>query len=214
MRLLLLLGLVGVVGFVLAVGMVGCGESVEGIETVTVTETVVETPSPPPTETEPPVPDDSGVTESEETEPDGKRVERRFGGVGVDGDIAFSVKGWRRVESVSQGQFSPTVRPAKGAAFVEVTVSYENRGKKAVSPFCGGQGATLIDEQDRNFDPDSDVAIFRPGSKICDDLQPGFKRTDVLVFEIPASAKENSVAVFNSSEDDDFLNESYVIFAP
>jgi hypothetical protein len=206
-----LLSVAGALGSATAFALAGCGGSNEASETVTVTVTVTAQATTP-TQT---VPDDSAATTATTEEPPAskKQIERSFGGVGADGDVAFSVKSWRRVSSVLQS-YESAKTPVAGAAFVEVTVSYENRGKKALSPFCGGQGAILIDEDDRNFNPKSEIAVGRPGSKICDELQPGFKRTDVLVFEIPKSARENSIAVFDPNESDDFLNETYVIFAP
>ena len=106
------------------------------------------------------------------------RTERRFGGTGIDGEIAFSVTGWREASQVSQEYDSP-VAANSGARFVEVTVTIENKGK-VVWIVCGQSGSVLVDSEDRNFEPD-DAQLYYPGNDSCgDDLQPGFKRTETL----------------------------------
>jgi hypothetical protein len=183
-----------------------CGETKETVRTVERTVVVTTTVE------APPAADSATSTSTTPTQNTG-RTERSFGGVGIDEGIAFRVTGWETVTSVPQEYDNP-VHPVAGAKFVLVTVNWSNKTKTAADPFCGGQGAVLIDSEDRNFEPKSSEQISIPGNDICEDLQPGFQRTDKLLFELPNSAKPGSIALWNSDSETDYSHESYVIFSP
>jgi hypothetical protein len=195
-----------------ALGACGSGEqqtvTLVRTETVTRTETVEAAPEQTPAET-----DTTESTESGEASGSSGRLEREFGGTGIDGNIAFTVKGWNKASSVAQ-EYEAAEQAGPGATFWLVDVAYTNKGKTSVSPFCGSSGAVLIDEEDRNFDHDSSVGISMADNPLCDDLQPGFRENVTLVFKTPSTAKPNSIAVWDDSETDDFSRESYVVFAP
>jgi hypothetical protein len=193
---------------------VACG----GTETVTVvqTTTVTETETVPEQVETSPVPDATETeTEAESEEDTSGQTIRQVGGTGIDGGLAFRVTSIREVASVPQDEFTEPnpARPVAGAKFVTATVTVINNGQTGAGPFCGGGDAVLIDDRDRNFEPVGDVQISIPGNNICgDDIQPGFKDTYTLVFQVPKAAKIVGVAVWNSDDEDDFSGDSYVLF--
>lgn len=187
----------------------GCGggepETVTVIETVT--QTVVE-----------PV---EAVPDASETAPSGTdssgpvgATERKIGGTGSDEGLAFRVTRLAVVSSIPQTEYSDplTVTPVAGAKLVTADVTVTNNGDTSVDPFCGGTGAVLLDEADRNFDPLSQVQISIPGNTICGDgIQPGFKARYTLAFQIPKSATVGALVLWNSNSVD-YDRKSYVLF--
>jgi hypothetical protein len=74
-----------------------------------------------------------------------------------------------------------------GSATWTATVTVKNNARESTSPFCGGTGATLLDTQDRSFDPE---AVISESSATCEDIQPGLTRSNLqFTFELPTSAK-------------------------
>jgi hypothetical protein len=191
--------------------LASCGggepETVTVVETVTQTETVTETVEPIPDATETTPPDSSSGGSAGATQ-------RKIGGTGIDDGLAYRVTRLTEVPSIPQDEYTEprTVTPVEGAKLVTADVTVTNNGSTSVDPFCGGTGSVLVDEEDRNFDPLSEVQVSIPGNEICGDaLQPGFKQSYTLAFQIPKSATPAGLAVWNS-DSDDYSGESYVIF--
>jgi hypothetical protein len=104
-------------------------------------------------------------------------VERSVGGTGIDEVIAFRVSRIAAVASVPVDEFTSggPLRPVRGAKLIAVNVTYRNDTKDSIDPFCGGNGATLVDEQDRNFDPLPDQLDARAAGDMRNEVQPGFR---------------------------------------
>jgi hypothetical protein len=198
-------------GFTAVAALASCGGGTETITVTTestVTEVVTETVEAAPSDDET-VTDDTGTSGSAQG-----RTERRFGQTGIDDGVAFVVHGWRVVSTIPQGEFTDPAPAGAGAKWVLVDLSFTNKGQTGVDPFCGSDGATLIDAQDRNFEFDGETAIPYPGNEICDELQPGFKRKLTLPFKLPKSAEQAAIALWNSSDGDYGGESSYVVFSP
>lgn len=186
-----------------AIAFVGCGgeakESSGAAATVTVTEPVEEAPSAQ-TETAPAVVEE-GITDL------------RVGQSGKDGTLTFRVVGARVVKSIPL-EFSQPLTAPSGAKLLSVRITYRNDGRTRADPFCGGGGVVLIDDQDRNFEPDTSNAILIAGNKICEGVQPGFRSTEQLPFVVPAGAKITDIAVWDNGEEDDYDgSRSFLRFA-
>jgi hypothetical protein len=63
--------------------------------------------------------------------------------------------------------------------------------------------AILLDQNARNFDPiDDQIDIANNGP--CDDVQPGFKQTVTLAFQMPKDSNTTELVLWNDAAEDDF----------
>jgi hypothetical protein len=73
-----------------------------------------------------------------------------------------------------------------GAKLVSAKVTIKNGGKRKVDPYCGGGGAVLLDEEDRNYEPIAEVYGIKGNTSVCGDgISPRFRDTLTLAFEVP-----------------------------
>jgi hypothetical protein len=71
-------------------------------------------------------------------------------------------------------------------------------------------GAVLLDERDRTFET-LDDQLWIPGNDICGEgVQPGFKATQHLAFQMPKDAQIGGLALWNDDADNDILGATYV----
>lgn len=159
---------------------------------------------------------DEQVTTPTETESGGRDI--RIGTVGgpalTDGSMTVQVNSLEATRSkVPNNPYSDQITPVGGAKLVVAEVIVLNDGRKSISPFCGGSGSTLVDDSERNYDQDTrtnDVA----GNDICiDDIQPGFKKTYKLLYQIPLEAKVDSIAIWDTDEESDYFGKTVIQFA-
>lgn len=153
--------------------------------------------------------------EESEAEEDGVRTTENVVDVGepaVDDDITFKVNSLDVVSSVPVGEFEDgPITPRSGAKLIRAVVTWKNNTGAPTDIFCGGGGARLLDQVDNNYDP-MDNYTSLAGNEICgDDVGPGFKRTDTLLFEIPEDQKTQGLAVWNASSDEDSGGETFVL---
>ena len=176
----------------------GCGGDGDNAGvTVTVTEPAIE--SAPAAGPSPGAPEPS---------PDREPTYVKVGQPGKDGTITFRVLGSRQVESIPL-PFDDPIRAPAGAKLIAVRVTWRNDGKVRADPFCGQQGAVLIDQEGRNFDLDTDAVSIEANS-ICEGVQPGFRSTEILPFIIPADAQVYGIALWDPAEEDDLDARTYV----
>lgn len=134
-----------------------------------------------------------------------------------DDGLVFKVLSLEEVSQIEVGQYaypSRPIQPTRGAKLVLATVLWKNETNESVDNFCGGAGAKLLDEEDRNFDPiDRQIDIRR--NTICSkEVQPGFKVKQYLAFEMPNDSQIGGLAVWNSAAEEDYFGDTYVVFVP
>ena len=149
------------------VGLAGCGGSAKSsgeaaVKTVTVTTPIDQAPSAQTATVEATTEQSAGITDI------------GIGQSAKDYNLTFKVESIQVEKSIPISYSDPIQAPA-GAKMMVARVTYRNDGKVKADPFCGGNGAVLIDNQDRNFEFDSSNAIFIDNNRICEGIQPGFK---------------------------------------
>ena len=76
-----------------------------------------------------------------------------------------------------------------------VTISVKNNGTSSADPFCGDDGASLMDSQARTFDGTS--VIFGDASNCGDDIQPGLTQSGYeMDFKTPASSQPTMLSLW------------------
>lgn len=106
---------------------------------------------------------------------------------------------------------SKTIEPTEGAKLVVATVTAKNDGKQSVHPFCGRQGNSLSDTDERIFESD-DRSIGLPGNTLCEDIQPGFKSTMKILYQVPMDAKVVRVTLWDADDPEDPRGDSRIRF--
>jgi hypothetical protein len=126
----------------------------------------------------------------------------------VDDDVTFKVLSLEAVSSISTGEFSDGPITAKpGAKLVKAVVTWKNNMDDGADIFCGGGSAILLDQNERNFDPIDDQ-IEISGNEMCGgDVQPGFKQTVTLAFQMPKNSNTTELVLWNSDAEEDYDGE-------
>ena len=124
-----------------------------------------------------------------------------------DGGLQFRVtRFYETARTLPVKEFSDPVKATKGAKFVVAEVTVKNLGKKSTMPFCGGTGTVLIDSENRNFDAASEKMIDLAGNeRMCDQINPGFRTSMQLLFEVPSDTQPKAVALWDTDEVDDYF---------
>ena len=114
--------------------------------------------------------------------------------VGESGDVGglFGITLVSFAESSSRG----------GVVKYKATMGVKNLGSEEVDPFCGGSGATLIDDQGRKFEGD---AVIDDGTNNCGDpIQPGLSQGKyVIEFKTPPDAKPSQLLLSGDYDHED-----------
>jgi hypothetical protein len=141
----------------------------------------------------------------DDTEQETQHTAVSVGQPGVDDNVTFKVLSLEAVSSIPTDEFSDGPMTAKpGAKLVKAVVRWKNNMDKSADIFCGGGGAILIDQNNRNFDPVEDQ-IDIAGNNICgEDVQPGFTQTVTLAFQMPKDSNTTELALWNGDAEDDF----------
>ncbi|CAB4935504.1 unannotated protein [freshwater metagenome] len=197
---------------VASLAAVGCGSS----DMRTVVKTVTAEPTAATTEEASidAAPSSGKAVDAAEPESPSGVTETGVPGVGVDDDVTFRVSSIEAVSSLPTDGFEdgPMVA-AKGAKLIAAVVTWKNNMNSGQDIFCGGNSTVLLDDKGRQFDPVDDQ-IWIVGNDICgDEVQPGFKQTVTLAFQIPSDAEIGGLVLWNSdSEDDDDGESSSLLF--
>jgi hypothetical protein len=143
----------------------------------------------------------------DDTEEETTHTSVSVGEAGVDDDVTFKVLSLEAVSSIQTDEFSDgPITPKAGAKLVKAVVIWKNNMNKSASIFCGGGSALLLDQNGRNFDP-IDNQIDIAGNGLCDDVQPGFKQTVTLAFQMPKDSNTTELVLWNDDAEDDFDGE-------
>ncbi len=84
-------------------------------------------------------------------------------------------------------------------------MTVKNLGSEAVSPFCGGSGAILLDSQGRKFEGSNDAAIETDTAMNCSGaIGPGLSKGPYLMdFELPSDAQPSELKLYVLHEYED-----------
>jgi hypothetical protein len=135
-----------------------------------------------------------------------------IGEPGVDEDLTFKVTSIEAVQAIPVDEYSDPIVRRQGTKLIRVDLTYKNNTSDGIDPFCGGRSIVLLDRDERNFDP-IDNYIDIAGNEICgDELQPGFKRSVTIAFQIPRDSKTLGVVLWNGESDDDYSGELSNVF--
>ncbi|MBF6618850.1 MAG: DUF4352 domain-containing protein [Patulibacter sp.] len=154
-------------------------------------------------------PDASADGEADAADEAGDRKVTRIGKAATDDDMTFKVESFDRVSSVPVSEFSDPITGDDDAAFYIATVTWKNNTSTSARNFCGDRGAVLVDGEYRNFDIDDRTIDVADGGT-CEDVQPGFKATVKLLFQMPDDAEPDMLALWNSDAPADPQRETYI----
>ena len=163
--------------------------------------------------------------ESAEAPAEEGKTEVGTGSVGgdpvFDGDVGFQVttvnKLPKELPAVVQQAIddSDEYELPDGAAVWTSDVKVTNNGTKSVAPVCSSSVIAAIDQKDREYDMASSIDIMSATqtgkSMFCTTVQPGFSKTGTVYFATPDDSTIESFRLYNSSEPDDALGDTYVV---
>jgi len=91
-----------------------------------------------------------------------------------------------------------------------VEVTWRNETSDYRDVFCGNSAA-LLDVDDRNYEPEEDGVYIEDNPTCGVGIGLGEERTETLAFEVPKGRKVAGIALWNGSDREDFLGETYVV---
>jgi hypothetical protein len=209
-RTLTIFGLVALLAVVVIVplsmlsGDEGVRDAIEDIEDRTEARTNY-TP-PPTTRTSPPPPP---TTPNEPARPP---QELRIGMTGADNKVEFTVRSLREVKRVkgnSRLGHGPIVASGGGSLAV-AEVTYVNRMREPLDPFCGGNSAELVDQDGRTHETIRNLFEVDGNDAVCGSAGAlsGDKRTVTLVFRLKRDQNPSHLDLWNGKFTPDFDGEA------
>ncbi len=209
-RTLTIFGLVALLAVVVIVplsmlsGDEGVRDAIEDIEDRTEARTNY-TP-PPTTRTSPPPPP---TTPNEPARPP---QELRIGMTGADNKVEFTVRSLREVRRVkgdSSLGHGPIVASGGGSLAV-AEVTYVNRMREPLDPFCGGNSAELVDKDGRTHETIRNLYEVDGNDAVCGSAGAlsGDKRTVTLVFRLKRDQTPSHLDLWNGKFTPDFDGEA------
>jgi hypothetical protein len=160
--------------------------------------------------------DGSGTTTED---PNAPQTTVSVGQTAIDDGVTFKVHAIEAVSSIPRSGYyaeDGPVTPKPGAKLVKVVLTWKNNTGQPVDLFCGGGPATLLDRDGNNYDATDDTLELNGGSgsggPCGDDVNPGFKQTLTMAFQLPKSALTQGIALWNGEAADDFSGDTFVLF--
>lgn len=156
---------------------------------------------------------DEDTTEPDEADGrDTAETNVRVGDAAADDDVTFKVTSLQTVQSIPVDEYSDPIVRKPGTKLIRADITWKNNTNAPLDIFCGQEPAILLDQDQRNFQP-RDVTLDIAGNETCgDELQPGFKQSVTLAFQIPADSKTLGLILWNKDAEDDFDGSSSSIF--
>lgn len=143
-----------------------------------------------------------------------------LGEAGTDGSLSFTLTGTRIADSVPRKKYEgPPLGARQGAKLVVADIEFLNDGQESVDIHCAFDlGSALHDAQDRQFDHVESLYEIEGNTDCNEYIQPGFRSTETIVFEIPADAEPAVVRLWDPNEgggafgDDAFGEQTSVVY--
>jgi hypothetical protein len=164
--------------------------------------TTVPVPTTPPPRTTPPP-----TTEPPPRPP----VERAIGQSATDDGLQLTVKSIEEVSRIERDQYyKRDYKPPRGGKLVAVEVTFVNRTKAPIDPFCGGNSAALVDQKGRAHETIDDLYSIVGNDAICGSAGTlaGDKATVVLAFKLKPGERVDHVDLWNGKYTPDFDGEA------
>jgi hypothetical protein len=150
-----------------------------------------------------------------ETDEDGRKLPEKIvpvGATAIDDDVTFKVLALEPVQSIATDEYSDPVTRVEGSKLIKAVIMWKNNTDAPLDIFCGGEPAILLDQDERNFQP-KDVTLDIAGNETCgEELQPGFKQTVTLAFQMPRESSTYGLGLWNSGSEDDPSGDTFVLF--
>lgn len=121
-----------------------------------------------------------------------------------DGSIITGATRWKLLKATNEGSYLKSNNPFKGdqqgngTKYIMVIAEVENIGKKSES--TSPTFLKLIDDQGREFDEFSDKVFYTPDDikgRDSTPLNPGMRRTIATIFEVPESANNFKIKLYD-----------------
>jgi len=207
---LLVLGLSVVVVVPLSVS--GGGDDEQGLFGDATTSTSVTTPPPPPPTTAPVPTTPPPTAPPPTTEPPPRPpVERAIGETATDDGLQLTVNSIREVSRIERDEYyKRDYRPPRGGKLVAVEVTFVNRTKTPIDPFCGGNSAELVDQEGRAHETIDDLYSIEGNDAVCGSAGTlaGDKATVVLAFKLKPGQRIDHLDLWNGKYEPDFDGEA------
>ena len=195
------------------------GDEEDGFFSGAATSTSVTTPAPPPRTTPPPttrtpVPTTPAppTTPRPATEPPPRPpVERAIGETATDDGLQLTVNSIREVSRIERDEYyKRDYKPPRGGKLVAVEVTFVNRTKEPIDPFCGGNSAELVDQKGRAHETIDDLYSIEGNDAVCGSAGTlaGDKATVVLAFKLKPGERVDHLDLWNGKYTPDFDGES------
>jgi hypothetical protein len=191
----------------------GYGGGRQGPKPTVVTRT---TPTPPPPATTTPVPTTPPppvpTTPPPTTEPTPKPpIERAIGETATDDGLQLTVNSIDEVSRIKRDDYyKRDYKPPRGGKLVAVEVTFVNRTREPIDPFCGGNSAELVDQKGRAHETIDDLYSIEGNDAICGSAGTlaGDKATVVLAFKLKPGERIDHVDLWNGKYTPDFDGEA------
>jgi hypothetical protein len=138
-------------------------------------------------------------------------LERSVGQTGGDDGLDFTVRSIREVSRIERDPYYHSdFKPPTGGTLINVQVTYVNRTKAPVDPFCGGNSAGLVDQLGRTHDTVEALYSVVGNDAVCGgaDTLPGDKATVTLAFKLRRGQRFSHLDLWNGKYDPDFDGEA------
>jgi Domain of unknown function (DUF4352) len=139
-----------------------------------------------------------------------------IGDDGEDAGLKFKLNDVEEVNSlpVEQDYFGApaSLRPSHGGELLAASIVFSNDGKGSVDICCAFDlGARLIDSENREYDPIEDLYLVEGNTDCNERIQPGFKTTETVVFEVPKSSDPVAIEFWNPNDGQDYFGEETAV---
>jgi hypothetical protein len=138
------------------------------------------------------------------------------GETGEDAGLKFKLTEVDEVDSlpVKDDYFGApsSLSPKHGGKLIAAAFAFTNDGTKSVDIWCAFDlGARLIDNQNRQYDPVDDLYLVQGNTDCNEQIQPGFKTTETVVFEVPKSSGPVEIEFWNPNDGQDYFGEATAV---
>ncbi len=141
-----------------------------------------------------------GITQPELTETNVPEKEYLLGDEIQAGDFKWKITNPTTTPEIGEYAFDSLIGKEANGIFLILDIEVENIGKKP--KYLTDSYIRLIDEQNREFAPDTVAAIYlkpQGSALIFDQLNPGVTKKGKIVFDVPTGLKVANIKIKSSS---------------